>query len=133
MLIGSAAPTIAELARLRDKGIKLAIDDFGTSYASLAYLRQLAVDIIKIDPSLVAGLGSDPTAALLTKTTVGVGHDLGIEVVAEGIERPEQLDQLRAMGCDLGQGFAAPRPMAAREVAAMAAAQADAPACSPVV
>ena len=133
VLIDSAAPTIAELARLRDKGIKLAIDDFGTSYASLAYLRQLAVDIIKIDPSLVAGLGSDPTAVLLTKTTVGVGHDLGIEVVAEGIEAPEQLDQLRAMGCDLGQGFAVARPMAAREVAAMAAAQADAPACSPVV
>jgi diguanylate cyclase (GGDEF)-like protein/PAS domain S-box-containing protein len=101
------------LATLRQLGVRLAIDDFGTGYASLAYLRQLPVDIIKIDPSFVAGLGTDGTLAMLTRTIVQVGHDLGIEIVAEGIERPEQLELLRAMGCGLGQGFLIARPMPA--------------------
>ncbi len=141
VLIDSAGPAVTELAALRAQGIRLAIDDFGTGYASLRYLPQLAVDIIKIDPSFVAGLGIDPTMTLLTKTVVQVGHDLGIEVVAEGIERPEQVRLLREMGCDLGQGFAVARPAAADGVAAMLAAQvvtgvragqqAGAAACSP--
>jgi EAL domain-containing protein (putative c-di-GMP-specific phosphodiesterase class I) len=99
--------------------VRLAIDDFGTGYASLAYLRQLPVDIIKIDPSFVAGLGTDGTLAMLTRTIVQVGHDLGIEIVAEGIERPEQLELLRAMGCGLGQGFLLARPMPASGVEAL--------------
>jgi hypothetical protein len=111
---------VDSLAQLRRHGVKLAIDDFGTGYASLAYLRQLPVDIIKIDPSFVAGLGTDPTLAMLTATIVRVGHDLGIEVVAEGIERPEQLELLRGMGCGLGQGFLVARPMAARGIEAFA-------------
>ena len=74
------------------------------------------MDIIKIDPSFVAGLGTDGTLAMLTRTIVQVGHDLGIEIVAEGIERPEQLELLRAMGCGLGQGFLVARPMAARGI-----------------
>jgi diguanylate cyclase (GGDEF)-like protein/PAS domain S-box-containing protein len=120
MLIEGAAPMVEGLAELRRRGINLAIDDFGTGHASLAYLRQLPVDIIKIDPSFVAGLGQDPTLAMLTRTIVRVGHDLGIEVVAEGIERPEQLDLLREMGCGLGQGYLIARPMTAREVAVLA-------------
>jgi diguanylate cyclase (GGDEF)-like protein/PAS domain S-box-containing protein len=111
VLIETAEPMIDELARLRQLGLRLAIDDFGTGYASLAYLRQLPVDIIKIDPSFVAGLGTDGTLAMLTRTIVQVGHDLGIEIVAEGIERPEQLELLRAMGCGLGQGYLVARPM----------------------
>ena len=105
VLIEGAGPMVEGLAGLRRRGIRLAIDDFGTGHASLAYLRQLPVDIIKIDPSFVAGLGHDPTLAMLTRTIVRVGHDLGIEVVAEGIERPEQLELLREMGCSLGQGY----------------------------
>jgi diguanylate cyclase (GGDEF)-like protein/PAS domain S-box-containing protein len=116
VLIEGAGPMVEGLAELRRRGIRLAIDDFGTGYASLAYLRQLPVDIIKIDPSFVAGLGLDPTLAMLTRTIVRVGHDLGIEVVAEGIERPEQLGLLREMGCGLGQGYLIARPMSAREV-----------------
>jgi hypothetical protein len=73
------------------------------------------VDIIKIDPSFVAGLDHDPTLGMLTRTIVQVGRELGIEVVAEGIERAEQLDELRDMGCGLGQGFLIARPMPARE------------------
>jgi diguanylate cyclase (GGDEF)-like protein/PAS domain S-box-containing protein len=107
------------LATLRQLGVRLAIDDFGTGYASLAYLRQLPVDIIKIDPSFVAGLGTDGTLAMLTRTIVQVGHDLGIEIVAEGIERPEQLELLRAMGCGLGQGFLIARPKPASGIEAL--------------
>jgi diguanylate cyclase (GGDEF)-like protein/PAS domain S-box-containing protein len=115
-LIDAPAPIIEELGRLRELGVRLAIDDFGTGYASLAYLRELPVDIIKIDPSFVAGLGLDGTLALLTRTIVQVGHDLGIEIVAEGIERPEQLELLRAMGCGLGQGYLVARPMTAQGI-----------------
>ncbi len=120
VLIETAAPMIEELARLRQLGVRLAIDDFGTGYASLAYLRELPVDIIKIDPSFVAGLGTDGTLSMLTRTIVQVGHDLGIEIVAEGIERPEQLELLRAMGCGLGQGFLVARPMTAQGIDTLA-------------
>jgi EAL domain-containing protein (putative c-di-GMP-specific phosphodiesterase class I) len=120
VLIEGAESMIDGLAELRGLGIRLAIDDFGTGYASLAYLRQLPVDIIKIDPSFVAGLGTDPTLGMLTRTIVNVGHDLGIEVVAEGIERPEQLELLRAMGCGFGQGYLVARPMTAVAIEAMA-------------
>ena len=99
--------------------MRLAIDDFGTGYASLVYLRQLAVDIIKIDPSFVAGLGADGTLAMLTRAIIQVGHDLGIEVVAEGIERPEHLELLREMGCELGQGYLIAKPMDARGIEAL--------------
>ncbi len=113
------------LAMLRRLGVRLAIDDFGTGYAPLAYLRQLPVDIIKIDPSFVAGLGTDGTLAMLTRTIVQIGHDLGIEIVAEGIERPEQLELLRAMGCGLGQGYLVGRPMPASGIEALLGQSAD--------
>ncbi len=120
VLIEGADPMAARLAGLRRWGVRLAIDDFGTGYASLAYLRRLPVDIIKIDPSFVAGLGTDATLAMLTDAIVRVGRDLGIEVVAEGIERPEQAELLRAMGCRLGQGYLVGRPMTARGIEALA-------------
>ena len=112
-LVGHAGEAVQRLAELRHLGVRLAIDDFGTGYASLAYLRQLPVDVIKIDPSFVAGLGTDDTLTLLTRTIVRLGHDLGMVVVAEGIERPEQLDMLREMGCARGQGYLVARPMLA--------------------
>ncbi|MEU8105088.1 putative bifunctional diguanylate cyclase/phosphodiesterase [Nonomuraea muscovyensis] len=116
MLVEDAEETIKRLSELRALGVRLAIDDFGTGYASLAFLRQLPVDMIKIDPSFVSGLGRDDTLSLLTRTIVRLGHDLGLIVVAEGIERPEQLELLREMGCTRGQGFLVARPMAARGV-----------------
>ncbi len=116
MLVEDAEETIKRLSELRALGVRLAIDDFGTGYASLAFLRQLPVDMIKIDPSFVSGLGRDDTLTLLTRTIVRLGHDLGLVVVAEGIERPEQLELLREMGCTRGQGFLVARPMAARGV-----------------
>ncbi len=119
MLVEDAGLIADRLAELRDLGVKLAIDDFGTGYASLAHLRQLPADIIKIDPSFVSGLGQDPVLTMLTKTIVQVGSDLGMQVVAEGIEQPRQLAELREMGCGYGQGFLVARPMAAPGVEAL--------------
>jgi diguanylate cyclase (GGDEF)-like protein len=119
VLVEDAGLVTDRLTELRELGVRLAIDDFGTGYASLAHLRQLPVDIIKIDPSFVAGLGNDPTVTMLTKTIVQVGRDLGIEVVAEGIEQPRQLAELREMGCGYGQGFLVARPMGATGVESM--------------
>jgi diguanylate cyclase (GGDEF)-like protein len=119
MLVEDAGLIVDRLAELRDLGVRLAIDDFGTGYASLAHLRQLPVDIIKVDPSFVKGLGQDPTLTLLTRTIVQVGRELGMQVVAEGIEHPRQLAELREMGCGYGQGFLVARPMAAPGVEAM--------------
>jgi diguanylate cyclase (GGDEF)-like protein len=119
MLVEDAGLIADRLAELRDLGVKLAIDDFGTGYASLAHLRQLPADIIKIDPSFVSGLGQDPVLTMLTKTIVQVGRDLGMQVVAEGIEQPRQLAELREMGCGYGQGFLVARPMAAPGVEAL--------------
>ncbi len=119
MLVEDAGLVAVRLAELRDLGVKLAIDDFGIGYASLAHLRQLPVDIVKIDPSFIAGRGQDPTLTLLTRTIVQVGRDLGMQVVAEGIEQPRQLAELREMGCGYGQGFLVARPMAASGVEAL--------------
>jgi diguanylate cyclase (GGDEF)-like protein len=119
MLVEDGGLINGRLAELRDLGVKLAIDDFGTGYASLAHLRQLTADMIKIDPSFVTGLGQDQVATMLTKTIVGVGRDLGMQVVAEGIEHPRQLAELREMGCGYGQGFLVARPMAAPGVEAL--------------
>jgi diguanylate cyclase (GGDEF)-like protein/PAS domain S-box-containing protein len=120
VLMEGAGPMARELAELRRHGVRLAIDDFGTGYASLVYLRQVAVDIIKIDPSFVAGLGVDATLAMLTRAIIQLGHELGIEVVAEGIERPEHLELLREMGCGLGQGYLIAGPMDAQGIEALA-------------
>jgi diguanylate cyclase (GGDEF)-like protein/PAS domain S-box-containing protein len=110
---------VERLAELHRLGVRMAIDDFGTGYASLAYLRRLPLDIIKIDPSFVAGLGQDDTLSLLTRTVVQVGRDLGLRVIAEGIEQPRQLIALREMGCCYGQGFLVGRPMGASGVEAL--------------
>jgi diguanylate cyclase (GGDEF)-like protein/PAS domain S-box-containing protein len=115
-LVAAAGPAVRNLSELRRAGVRLAIDDFGTGYASLVYLRQLPVDIIKIDPSFVAGLGEDDTLTLLTRTIIRLGHDLGLSVVAEGIESSAQLGLLRDMGCGLGQGYLVAPPMSAAEV-----------------
>ena len=110
---------LERLADLHQLGVRMAIDNFGTGYASLAYLRQFPLDVIKIDPSFVAGLGHDDTLTLLTRTVVQLGRDLGLRVIAEGIEQPRQLIALREMGCGYGQGFLVARPMGAPGVEAL--------------
>jgi diguanylate cyclase (GGDEF)-like protein/PAS domain S-box-containing protein len=128
VLVEATSRVVENLADLRRAGVRLAIDDFGTGYASLAYLRRLPVDIIKIDPSFVAGLGEDETLTLLTRTIIQLGHDLGFSVVAEGIESSRQLGLLRDMGCALGQGYLVAAPMSAAQMDSLIAPVAAQPA-----
>jgi EAL domain-containing protein (putative c-di-GMP-specific phosphodiesterase class I) len=127
VLVADDGPIVGQLAELHRMGVRLAIDDFGTGYASLAHLHQLPLDVIKIDPSFVAGLGHDDTLTLLTRTVVQLGRELGLRVIAEGIEQPGQLSALRKMGCHYGQGFLLGRPMAAQGVETLIDASAGEP------
>ena len=120
VLIEAGAMLRSELAGLRGAGVRLAIDDFGTAHASLSYLRQLSVDALKIGGSLTAGLGTDPTLTLLTSAISGLARELGIETIAAGVERPEQVELLQAMGCGLGQGSWLARRLPAIAVEPMA-------------
>jgi diguanylate cyclase (GGDEF)-like protein len=100
------------LRRLTELGVRIGIDDFGTGQSSLIYLRSLPVHTLKIDRSFIEGLGRDAEGAAIVSAVVQLGHALGLSVTAEGVETPDQLAQLRALGCDLGQGFyfAHPQP-----------------------
>ncbi|MEZ5179512.1 MAG: EAL domain-containing protein [Acidimicrobiales bacterium] len=111
---------IDRLLALQDLGIRLAIDDFGTGYSSLNYLRTLPVDVLKIDRAFAKTLG-DQTDQVLLEAIVKLGHSLGIEVIAEGIERDEQAAALRRMGCRLAQGYLFFRPVDAAGVPALLA------------
>jgi EAL domain-containing protein (putative c-di-GMP-specific phosphodiesterase class I) len=110
----------AALHALRTLGVQLSIDDFGTGYSSLAYLRELPVDELKIDRAFLAQTeagGADASSAVIG-AIVGLAHTLDLDVVAEGVETPEQHDLLRAMGCPAGQGYLYSRPLSAEGLAA---------------
>ena len=104
------------LRDLTAEGVRLAIDDFGIGYSSLAYLKHLPVQTIKIDRSFVSGLGSDPTAEALVRAIVTLGHSLGKRVVAEGVETQVQQAAVRALGCDAAQGFLLARPQPSKQL-----------------
>jgi diguanylate cyclase (GGDEF)-like protein len=105
------------LNRLNEMGLRLAIDDFGTGYSSLAYLRHLPVQTIKIDRSFVMGMGEDTSDATIVRSTIDLGRNLGLEIVAEGVESQEAWDALRSHGCTLAQGYFISRPVPADELA----------------
>ncbi len=109
-----------QLEQLRRLGVRVAIDDFGTGYTSLAHLRQLPADVIKIDRSFVAEMADDEGS--LVRLVTDLGHHLGLEVVAEGVETDEQLDALCRLGCDRIQGFLLARPQPAEQLPAWFAA-----------
>jgi diguanylate cyclase (GGDEF)-like protein/PAS domain S-box-containing protein len=113
-----ANPTRAKavLNELSELGIRLSIDDFGTGYSSLAYLRELPVDEIKIDRSFVIGMGAEAGDAVIVRSTVDLGRNLGLEVVAEGVETIEHWEQLRELGCNTAQGYFLSRPVPAEEL-----------------
>jgi diguanylate cyclase (GGDEF)-like protein/PAS domain S-box-containing protein len=105
VLIDDADRTVAKLQLLRDMGVGLAVDDFGTGWSSLSYLRVLPVDTVKVDQSFVAGLGHDQDVAALTRAIVRLASDLGMSLIAEGVEEPGQAQQLIAMGATFAQGW----------------------------
>jgi EAL domain-containing protein (putative c-di-GMP-specific phosphodiesterase class I) len=99
------------ITRLRDIGVNIAIDDYGTGLSTLDYLKKIPANEIKIDQSFVKGVADNRSDRLMVQSTIGLAHSLGRKVVAEGIEHREVLDLLVEMGCDIGQGFAIGRPM----------------------
>ena len=107
---GSAQST---LRKLRELGIQTSIDDYGTGYSSLAYIKQLSVNELKIDRAFVAGMEADRRNAAIVRSTIELGHNLGLTVVAEGVETDHELAELRRYGCDSAQGFYFARPMPA--------------------
>jgi EAL domain-containing protein (putative c-di-GMP-specific phosphodiesterase class I) len=100
--------------------VRLAIDDFGTGYSSLAHLHRFPLDVLKIDRGFVAGLGSGLEAPIAA-AIVSLAQALGLRTVAEGIERAEQRDAVRALGCDLAQGFLFAKPLPPDEAEAFIA------------
>ena len=106
----------AALDRLKELGVNISIDDFGVGYSSLAYLKRLPADLLKIDRSFVRGVGEDAGDTSIVRMVIDLAHTLGMKVVAEGVEGRVQAALLAEMGCDLGQGFCFSRPLAPDEV-----------------
>jgi diguanylate cyclase (GGDEF)-like protein len=102
----------ATLRALKDLGVKLSIDEFGTGHSSLGSLKRIPLDMLKVDSSFVSGLGTDTEDAAIVTAIINLAHSLGLATVADGVETKEQVDELRTLGCDIGQGFyfARPRP-----------------------
>lgn len=112
VLMRDAARATETLARLRALGIRLAVDDYGTGYSSLAYLHALPVDDLKLDRAFVAHCDTDPRSAAIVKSTVELAHNLNMRLIAEGVENEVVLDRLRGWDCDLVQGYHLSRPQA---------------------
>ena len=130
-LLDDADAAAERLAALKRLGVRIALDDFGTGYSSLSYLGRFPVDVLKIDKSFVDVLAlSTDEPAPLVDAIVGLGHTLGLNVTAEGIEEAGQLDRLREMGCELGQGYYFARPLPAAGLIAHLEAQQAAAALS---
>jgi diguanylate cyclase (GGDEF)-like protein len=104
--------------QLKETGVRIAIDDFGTGYSSLSYLKSLPVDVIKIDRSFVMGMTEDESDRAIVRSTIDLAHNLGLAVVAEGVDSKDALQELARFGCDVAQGFyiARPQPVDALEL-----------------
>jgi predicted signal transduction protein with EAL and GGDEF domain len=111
LLLTDSDQTLETLHRLRDLGVRIALDDFGTGYSSLSYLRRFPFDKIKIDRSFMRDLARKGDSLAIIKAIIGLGHSLGMELVAEGVETEEQLNAVREQGCNEVQGFYFSPPM----------------------
>ncbi len=116
-----AESNIATLRELKGLGVRLAIDDFGTGYSSLSYLRRFPVDVLKIDRSFVDGLGEESDDTVIVAAVIGLARSLRLEVIAEGVETTEQVEQLRALGCNLGQGYHFYKALPSKDMGALLA------------
>ena len=120
MLVEDRVTTMAQLVRLKELGVSLAVDDFGVGYSVLSYLQEFPIDHLKIDRSFVERLHVDPERAQLVEGVIGLAQRLRLSVVAEGIEQSEQADALRSMGAQMGQGVHFSRPVGPETVASLA-------------
>ena len=111
------AVAIDAIGKLNRMGVQLAIDDFGTGYSSMAYLKKLLVAKIKIDKSFVMDMHTNNNDAVIVRSLIGLGHNLGLSVVAEGVESAEVWDQLKALGCDSAQGYSMSHPIPPEQLA----------------
>ena len=103
--------TVGILGELKNLGFAVSVDDFGTGYSSLQYLHRMPIDEVKIDRSFVAGLGTDSVNTAIVASVISLAHAMNLDVVAEGVETYDQLERLRALGCDFAQGFFVAKPM----------------------
>jgi EAL domain-containing protein (putative c-di-GMP-specific phosphodiesterase class I) len=127
LAIQNVDDTVAKMNRLKQLGVSFAIDDFGTGYSSLTYLKRLPVDVLKIDQSFVRDAPKDPNDAGIVRAIVAMGRSLGLEMVAEGVEEPEQLDFLYQHGCNLYQGYLFSRPLPLVDFRALLNRQSESP------
>jgi EAL domain-containing protein (putative c-di-GMP-specific phosphodiesterase class I) len=102
------------LKKLRSLGIKLSIDDFGTGYSSLSYLHRFPIDTLKVDRSFIVNMSEDSENVEIVRTIVSLAQNLGMNVIAEGVETAEQLAALRKLGCEYGQGYLFSKPVDAK-------------------
>ena len=119
VLLHDPAAARATIEGLRRMEVQLHLDDFGTGFSSLSYLHQLPADVLKIDRSFVSRLGTDRSADVMIQTIIDLAHNLGKQVIAEGIETADQAKALKTMGCDQGQGFYYARPVESAEIAVL--------------
>ena len=117
-LMADPTRALAITGALSGMGVRLAIDDFGTGYSSLAYLRQLPIDELKIDRTFVGHLATNPDDGAIVRSTISLAHDLGLPVVAEGVEDRRAYELLAAYGCDVAQGYFISRPMPSADIVA---------------
>jgi diguanylate cyclase len=110
--LGDEERLVRRLQRLRKLGMRVAIDDFGTGYSSLSYLRRFPVDVLKLDKSFIDGIAHHESDAAIVEAVITMGHALGMRITAEGVERGEQVAELRALRCDAAQGFHFSRALA---------------------
>ncbi|MGA9859043.1 MAG: EAL domain-containing protein [Solirubrobacteraceae bacterium] len=113
MIMSDPDRALATVGRLSDLGVRLSVDDFGTGYSSLANLRKMPIDELKIDRSFVSPMLQDESDLIIVRSTINLGHDLGLRIIAEGVEDNDTLHRLASLGCDLAQGYHVSRPMAA--------------------
>ncbi|MDH3295690.1 MAG: EAL domain-containing protein, partial [Acidimicrobiia bacterium] len=124
--------SIRKLKELKELGVQLAVDDFGTGYSSLSYLDRLPVDIVKVDKSFTARLGSAGEVPQLVKTVVQLGAALGLETIVEGIESIEQYEHTKRLGCLHGQGFLFAEPLNAAAIESLLEVEAHGGAAFPL-
>jgi EAL domain-containing protein (putative c-di-GMP-specific phosphodiesterase class I) len=121
MIVEDAESTSTMLSELRALGVQVQIDDFGTGYSSLGYLQRLPIDTLKIDRTFIGRIGNNGSGAEIVQTIMMLAHDLGMKVVAEGIETAEQLSKLKSMKCEYGQGYFFTKPVESQAAEALLA------------